>query len=104
MEIVDGKLRIEKEGKVKKLVKEVEQVSFSGRRGVAQGQDVTYVTERCVMKLTAEGIVVTEIAPGVELQSNILDQSEFPLIVSPKLKTMDRALFLPGKMGLKLHA
>ena len=57
MEIVDGKLKIEKEGKVRKLVKEVEQVSFSGRRGVSQGQDVTYVTERCVMKLTPEGIV-----------------------------------------------
>jgi propionate CoA-transferase len=104
MDIVDGKLRIDKEGKVKKLVKEVEQISFSGRRGVAQGQDVTYVTERCVMKLTPDGIVLTEIAPGVELQANILDQSEFPLIVSPHLKTMDRALFLPGKMGLKLHA
>ena len=103
MEIVDGKLRIEKEGKVKKLVKEVEQVSFSGRRGVAQGQDVTYVTERCVMKLTPEGIVLTEIAPGVELQANILDQSEFPLIVSPSLKEMDRRLFLPDKMGLALH-
>jgi propionate CoA-transferase len=103
MEIVDGKLRIDKEGKVKKLVKEVEQISFSGRRGVAQGQDVTYVTERCVMKLMPEGIVVTEIAPGVELQSNILDQSEFPLIVSPQLKSMDLALFSPGKMGLKLH-
>jgi acyl CoA:acetate/3-ketoacid CoA transferase len=103
MDIVDGKLRIEKEGKVKKLVNEVEQVSFSGRRGVAQGQDVTYVTERCVMKLTPEGIVVTEIAPGVELQSNILDQSEFPLIVSPRLKEMDRRLFHPDIMGLTLH-
>jgi propionate CoA-transferase len=103
MDIVDGKLRIDKEGKVKKLVKEVEQISFSGRRGVAQGQDVTYVTERCVMKLTPEGVVLTEIAPGVELQSNILDQSEFPLIVSPHLKTVDRSLFLPEKMGLKLH-
>jgi acyl CoA:acetate/3-ketoacid CoA transferase len=102
MEIVDGKLRIEKEGKVKKLVKEVEQVSFSGRRGIAQGQDVTYVTERCVMKLTPEGIVVTEIAPGVELQANILDQSEFPLIVSPALKEMDKRLFQPAKMGLAL--
>ena len=102
MEIVDGRLKIEKEGKVKKLVKEVEQVSFSGRRGVSQGQDVTYVTERCVMKLTPEGIVVTEIAPGVELQSNILDQSEFPLIVSPQLKEMDKRLFQPGKMGLTL--
>ena len=103
MEIIDGKLRIEKEGKVKKLVKEVEQVSFSGRRGVAQGQDVTYVTERCVMKLTPEGIVVTEIAPGVELQANILDQAEFPLIVSPSLKEMDKRLFLPDKMGLALN-
>ncbi len=54
---------------MKKLVREVEQVSFSGRRAVAQGQDVTYVTERCVMKLTPEGIVVTEIAPGVDLQA-----------------------------------
>ncbi len=103
MEIVDGKLRIEKEGKVKKLVKEVEQVSFSGRRGVMQGQDVTYVTERCVLKLTPEGIVVTEIAPGVELQSNILDQAEFPLIVSPQLKEMDKRLFDPAVMGMTLH-
>ncbi|MCB1376822.1 MAG: acyl CoA:acetate/3-ketoacid CoA transferase [Alphaproteobacteria bacterium] len=103
MDIVDGALRIEKEGKVKKLVKDVEQVSFSGRRGVKQGQDVTYVTERCVMKLTPEGIVVTEIAPGVELQSNILDQAEFPLIVAPNLKTMDPALFRPAVMGLQLN-
>jgi propionate CoA-transferase len=103
MEVVDGKLRIEKEGKVKKLVKTVDQISFSGKRGVMQGQDVTYVTERCVMQLTNNGIVVTEIAPGVELQSNILDQSEFPLIVSPQLKAMDANLFQPAPMGLKLH-
>jgi propionate CoA-transferase len=103
MDIVDGKLRIEKEGKVRKLVKDVEQISFSGKRAVAQGQDVTYVTERCVMQLTAQGIVVTEIAPGVDLQSNILDQSEFPLIVAPDLKTMDLRLFSPEKMGLRLH-
>ena len=103
MDIVDGKLRIEKEGKVKKLVRQVEHVSFSGPRGVMQGQDVTYITERCMMKLAAEGIVVTEIAPGVELQSNILDQSEFPLIVSPQLKTMAANLFSPALMGLKLH-
>lgn len=103
MEVVDGKLRIGKEGRVKKLVREVEQVSFSGRRGVMQGQDVTYITERCVMKLTPRGIVVTEIAPGVELQANILDQSEFPLIVAPDLKPMQQALFRPETMGLQLH-
>jgi propionate CoA-transferase len=103
MDIVDGKLRIDKEGKVKKLVKDVEQISFSGRRGLEQEQDVTYVTERCVMKLTPDGIMVIEIAPGVELQSNILDQSEFPLLVSSKLKTMDHNLFMPEKMGLHLN-
>ena len=104
MDIVDGKLRIDKEGKVKKLVNTLDQISFSGKRGKRQKQDVTYVTERCVLKLTNEGIMVTEIAPGVDLQTNILDQSEFPLLVSPNLKTMDANLFAPEKMGLKLHA
>ena len=103
MDIRDGKLQIEKEGKVKKLVREVEQISFSGKRAVMQKQDITYITERCVMKLAPEGVVVTEIAPGVNLQANILDQAEFPLIVSPSLKAMDDALFMPSKMGLKLH-
>lgn len=103
MEVVDGKLRIDKEGRVKKLVREVEQVSFSGRRAVMQGQDVTYITERCVMKLTPQGIVVTEIAPGVDVQANILDQAEFPLIVAPNLKPMQAALFRPETMGLQLH-
>jgi len=102
MRIADGKLAIDQEGKVRKLVREVEQVSFSGRRGVQQGQDVTYVTERCVMKLTPEGIAVTEIAPGVDLQQHVLAQSEFPLIVSPQLKTMEAALFRPEAFGLKL--
>jgi acyl CoA:acetate/3-ketoacid CoA transferase len=102
MEIVDGKLRIEKEGKVKKIVKAVEQVSFSGRRGVAQGQDVTYVTERCVLKLTRDGLIVTEIAPGADLRSHILDQAEIPLKVAPELKTMDARLFRPEPVGLTL--
>ena len=103
MEIRDGKLHIEKEGKVKKLVREVEQISFSGKRAVMQKQDITYVTERCVMKLTPEGVVLTEIAPGVDLKANILDQAEFSLIISPKLQAMDRALLQPEKMGLQLH-
>jgi propionate CoA-transferase len=102
MDIVNGKLRIENEGKVKKLVKAVDQISFSGKRGIVQGQDVTYVTERCVLKLTPAGLVITEIAPGVDLQMSILDQSEFPLIISPQLKAMDARLFAPSIMGLTL--
>ena len=100
--VMDGKLVIEKEGKLKKLVNEVEHVTFSGPRGVAQGQDITYVTERAVLKLAPEGVVLTEIAPGVDLQAHILDQAEFPLIVSDKLKTMDEALFREEPIGLEL--
>ena len=97
-----GRLVIEKEGKLKKLVEAVEHVTFSGPRGVAQGQDITYVTERCVLKLTPAGIVLTEIAPGVDLQAHILDQSEFDLIVSPDLKVMDEKLFRDAPIGLTL--
>ena len=95
MEIVDGRLRIEKDGKVKKLVPDLEHITFSGRRGTLQGQDVTYITERCVLQLTGEGLAVTEIAPGVELQRDVLDQAAFPLIVSPTLKAMAARLFRP---------
>ena len=104
LSIADGALLIEKEGKLKKLVNEVEHVTFSGRRAIEQGQDIIYVTERCVMKLTPEGIVLTEIAPGVDLQSQILDQSESPLIVAPDLKVMDATLFGEAGIGLSLPA
>src|SRR5215218_7125985 len=87
--ITDGKLVIEKEGKVRKLVEAVEHISFSGPRAVAQGQDITYITERCVMKLTKDGIVVTEIAPGIDLERNILAESEFPLLVPQPPKVME---------------
>jgi propionate CoA-transferase len=100
--IEDRALKISKEGKIRKLVKEVEHVSFSGQRAVAQGQDITYITERCVLRLTPMGIEVTEIAPGVDLERDILAQAEFPLIVSDKLKVMDAALFEPALIGLDI--
>ena len=79
-----ARLRIDKEGKVKKIVDEVEHVSFSGKRAVAQGQDITYVTERCVMKLTPDGLLVTEIAPGVDLERDVLAQADIPLAVAQR--------------------
>jgi propionate CoA-transferase len=102
--VADGKLEIEREGKVAKLVEEVEQVSFSGPRAVAQGQDIVYVTERCVMRLTREGVTVTELAPGVDLERDVLAQAKFPLRASPEIKTMDAALFRPEPIGLALPA
>jgi len=77
--ITDGGLQIDKEGKINKIVKTVDQISFSGPRAVKQGQDVTYVTERCVMKLTPDGLLITEIAPGVEFERDIQAFSDVPL-------------------------
>ena len=103
LSIENGALLIAREGKVRKLVEAVEHVSFSGRRAVAQGQDITYVTERCVLKLTEKGIVVTEIAPGVDLKRDVLAQAEFPLLVADDLRVMDAALFRPEAIGLDLR-
>ncbi|MEM7441907.1 MAG: acyl CoA:acetate/3-ketoacid CoA transferase [Pseudomonadota bacterium] len=102
LEIADGKLRIEREGKVAKLVDEVEHVSFSGRRAVEQGQDITYVTERCVMRLSENGPVVTEIAPGIDLQRDVLDQAGFELSASHNLTVMPDDIFRPEPVGLPL--
>ncbi|RUV52105.1 acyl CoA:acetate/3-ketoacid CoA transferase, partial [Mesorhizobium sp. M7A.F.Ca.MR.228.00.0.0] len=91
------------EGKVKKVVNEVEHISFSGKRAVAQGQDITYVTERCVMRLTPEGLVVTELAPGIDLQRDVLAQSEIPLGIAKDLKTTPAALYQEQPIGLSLN-
>lgn len=97
-----GKLVIEKEGKVAKIVDEVDQVSFSGRRAIAQGQDVTYVTERCVMKLRPEGLTVTEVAPGIDVDRDILRQAQTPLRIADDLRSMASSLFRPEPIGLDL--
>ena len=103
LEVVDGLLVIEKEGKVKKLVEAVEQVTFSGRRARAQGQNIVYVTERCVMELREAGVTVTELAPGVDLARDVLAQAGFALNVSSDLKMMDATLFRPAAIGLQLR-
>jgi propionate CoA-transferase len=101
--IHEGALTIKKEGRVKKLVEEVEQVSFSGPRAVMQGQEIVYVTERCVLRLEREGVTVTELAPGADLERDVLLQAEFSVRVSPALKAMDEALFHPAPINLKLR-
>ena len=102
LEVGDGCLKILQEGKTRKLVDEVEQVTFSGTMARRRSQKITYVTERCVLNLTADGLTVREIAPGIDLQRDVLDQAAFPLIVDPGLKLMDAALFRPEPMGLQL--
>ena len=100
----DDRLRIAKEGKQRKLVNKTQHVTFSGRRAKELAQDVTYITERCVMKLTKEGVMVTEIAPGIDMNTDVLKQSEFGLLVSPNLKKMSPQLFAHGQFGLRLNS
>lgn len=90
----EGHLVMACEGKAKKLVKDVEQITFNGQRAIEQGQDITYITERCVMKLTPQGLLVTEIAPGFDLKKDILDQADFPLMVDQDLKMISSDLYL----------
>ena len=102
-EIGDGKLTIVKEGKIKKFLNEVEQLTFSASSALENGQTVIYITERAVFKLTEKGLVLTEIAPGIDLQKDVLDQMEFTPIIADDLKLMDERIFRPEKMGLTIE-
>jgi len=104
LEVGEGKLKIVQEGKSRKLVGEAEHVTFSGTMARRRGQRISYVTERCVMDLLAECLTVTEIAPGVDLQRDVLDQAAFALKVDSRLKVMDAALFRNAPLNLKLRA
>lgn len=86
----DGKeVHIDSEGRIIKFVEDVDALSFSEKNARANQQDVMYITERCVFRLGPNGLVLTEIAPGVDLQKNILDLLSFPVEVSPDLKLME---------------
>jgi len=100
VEAKEGRLNIIKEGKSKKFVKEVEHVTFSGDYANEVGQPVLYITERAVFELTKEGVTLTEIAPGVDLEKDILVHMDFKPVISEDLKVMDEGIFRPEKMGL----
>ena len=100
LEMVDGGLKISAEGKGMKFVNEVQQITFSGDYAVKSGQEIYYLTERCVFKLTADGLILTEIAKGVDLERDILSHMEFRPQIAPELKIMDERLFREGPMGI----
>ena len=100
VEVNDGKLVILTEGKVKKFVNEVEHKTFSGEYAVEVGQPVLYITERAVFELTQEGLILTEVAPGVDLQKDVLDLMEFKPIMKGQPKLMDSRIFTDSPMGI----
>ncbi|MCL6625236.1 MAG: acyl CoA:acetate/3-ketoacid CoA transferase [Alicyclobacillus shizuokensis] len=89
----NGNLKIVHEGRNKKFVNRVAQITFSGSYASRLQKPVLYVTERAVFELGKEGMVLTEIAPGVDLKKDILEQMEFRPVISPSLKLMDEGIF-----------
>ena len=100
-QIENALLKIEKEGLLSKLLDEVEHITFSGPYAAKSGRKILYITERCVFSLGKEGLELTEIAPGVDLQKDILDLIDFKPIIPRPPKLMDERIFRPAPMGLK---
>ncbi len=95
-----GQLRIAREGAVRKFVADVEHRTYSGQHAFARGQEALYVTERCVFRLVDDGLELIEIAPGIDLERDILAQMDFRPQVSSSLALMDRRIFNEAPMGM----
>jgi propionate CoA-transferase len=102
VQVMDGRLVISREGNVRKFVREVEHRTFSGNYALRRGQRVLYVTERCVFRLVSDGLELAEVAPGIDIDRDILAHMDFePLVRDPQ--PMDARIFAKELMGLRDH-
>lgn len=98
--IEGGKVRIVTEGRTKKFIPHVEQITFSGKYAKKRSQPVYYVTERCVFQLSKDGLELIEIAPGIDVDRDILPHMGFKPIINHKPSLMDRRIFVDEPMGI----
>ena len=96
IEIDEEGIHIIKDGEISKFVEAVSQITYSGNRGRKIKQKVMYVTERCVIELKPEGLTVTEIAPGIDLERDVLAKAKFKLLVADNLKVIDKEIYSKG--------
>lgn len=99
--IEEGRLVLRGHGDGGKFVQEVEHRTFSGEYAARRGQPVLYVTERCVFRLTPEGLELTEIAPGIDLERDILARMAFAPVMHEPPRLMDERIFRPEPIGLR---
>jgi len=100
-EVVDGKLKIVSDGDIIKFVEKVDKVGCSTKVMLEQGKDVLYVTERAVFGLTPDGLELKEVAPGIDIEKDVLAKMAFKPIIRREPKLMDSRIFTPRRMGLK---
>lgn len=93
LRFADGQLHIDKHGPHRKFVRQVQQITYSGSFGAERGQRVLYVTERAVFELGVQGLVLIEIAPGIDLEQDVLAHMDFKPAIAPDLRQMDARLF-----------
>lgn len=99
VDLTENGIHVRSPGKFTKMVDKVEHVTFSGKRAREQGQDVLYITERCVMRLTQSGLVATEIMPGIEPERDIVAASQGRVTVAPDALVISTALLSKEPMG-----
>ena len=97
----DGELFIKKEGTIKKFVNALQQITFSGKIALENKKEVIFITERAVFKLTEEGLKLTEIAPGVDIEKDIVPNMEFRPLIPETVKVMDSRIFVDRPMNLE---
>lgn len=100
-EIIDGTISIKQEGKFKKFVDKITEITFNGKDAILRDQEILYVTERAVFKLVNDGLELIEIAQGIDIEKDIIELMGFKPKVSKELKFMDKRIFLERKMGIK---
>lgn len=96
-----GELRIENEGRFRRFVETVEQLTYNAQYGLSRQQEVTYITERAVFRATPAGLELVEYAPGINIERDILAHMDFQPLISKELKEMDSRMFVDKPMGLK---
>ena len=99
----NGKMQIVRDGQQAKLVEKVQQITYSGRYGSERHQRVLYVTERAVFRLTESGVELIEVAPGIDVERDVIGHMGFRPQISPALKIMDQSLFKPEPLQLAKH-
>jgi acyl CoA:acetate/3-ketoacid CoA transferase len=93
-------IEILRDGEIPKFVESVFKVVFSGQQALKYGQEILYVTERAVFKLTESGIILEEVAPGIDIDKDIISKMGFMPIVG-SIKEMDKRIFNDGRTGIR---